>query len=202
MPGPGSSTMQADAVLSTPALHGQQMKFRARLYRNEPWTVALLTDLDDQNPGCSITNGIEYAVAAVLDRWPEINPARLVVVEHYDDREPIRQITARYGRARRSLANRPRRRRILRPGHLRSRLGSGPETPAQSRSDCDRTRLEADFQKRSRAVAGRGAPMTESHPVPRPAPAGDPQPHRRFLVQPFAARIDRLLSRPTERRPC
>jgi hypothetical protein len=46
----------------------------------------LLTDLGDENPGLSITNGIEYAVSAVLKRWPEINSARLVVIEHYDNR--------------------------------------------------------------------------------------------------------------------
>jgi hypothetical protein len=85
-----------DAVLSTPALHGSQMQFRARVFERPPLTVALLTDLGNENPGCSITNGIEYAVAAVLEKWPDIHPARLVVVEHYDDRERRRQVASRY----------------------------------------------------------------------------------------------------------
>ncbi|HEX7362289.1 MAG TPA: hypothetical protein VF283_17495 [Bryobacteraceae bacterium] len=75
-----------DEVVSAMAFHRREMRFRARLFRNEPMTIALLTDLGDDNPGLSITNGIEYAVGAVLQRWPEINPARLVIVEHYDDR--------------------------------------------------------------------------------------------------------------------
>lgn len=90
--------MKYDAVLSTPALHGREMKFRARIFERPPMMVALLTDLGPENPGCSLTNGIEYAVAAVLQRWPEIPPARLVVVEHYDDRETREQLAARYHR--------------------------------------------------------------------------------------------------------
>lgn len=76
-----------DEVVSALAWrHRREMRFRARLFRNEPMTIALLTDLGDENPGPSITNGIEYAVGEVLRRWPEIKPARLVTVEHYDDR--------------------------------------------------------------------------------------------------------------------
>ncbi len=41
-------------------------------------------------PGCSLTT--------VLERWPDINPARLVIVEHYDDREDIQRLAAKYGR--------------------------------------------------------------------------------------------------------
>ncbi len=90
--------MKHDVILSTPALHRDEMKFRARVFENPPLTIALLTDLGDENPGCSITNGIEYAVAAVLERWPDIDPARLVIVEHYDDREKLRRMAAKYGR--------------------------------------------------------------------------------------------------------
>ncbi len=90
--------MKHDVILSTPALHRNEMKFRARIFENPPLTIALLTDLGDENPGCSITNGIESAVATVLERWPDINPARLVIVEHYDDREDIQRLAAKYGR--------------------------------------------------------------------------------------------------------
>ena len=87
-----------DTSIFTPAMHRRPMAFRTRIYENPPFTVALLTDIGDANPGCSITNGIEYAVAAVLEHWPELNPARLVIVEHYDDREKLRQIAAKYRR--------------------------------------------------------------------------------------------------------
>ena len=76
-----------DEVLSTPALNRRVMQFRARIYGGQPMIVALLTDLGDANPGASITNGVEFAVCAVIERWPSLNLARLVVVEHYDDRE-------------------------------------------------------------------------------------------------------------------
>jgi len=71
-----------DEILSTPR-YRLDMKFRVRLFHVHPLTVVLLTELAD-NPGCSITNGIEDARRAVLHRWPELNPARLVLVEHYD----------------------------------------------------------------------------------------------------------------------
>ena len=32
------------------------------------------------------------------ERWPDINPTRLVIVEHYDDRQTIEHLAARYGR--------------------------------------------------------------------------------------------------------
>jgi hypothetical protein len=34
----------------------------------------------------------------VSERWPDINPTRLVIVEHYDDRQTIEHLAARYGR--------------------------------------------------------------------------------------------------------
>jgi hypothetical protein len=74
------------------------MKFRARIFQNEPMTIALLTDLGDKNPGLSITNGIEYAVRAVLKRWPDIPAARLVVMEHYEDRPARAQAPERLRR--------------------------------------------------------------------------------------------------------
>jgi hypothetical protein len=83
-----------DEILLTPALHRHTMKFRARIYQGQPVIVALLTDLGDDNPGASITNDIEFAVRAVIERWPEINLARLVVVEHYDDREERKRLLA------------------------------------------------------------------------------------------------------------
>lgn len=84
-----------DEILSTAALHRNLMQFRVRIFENPPFTVVLLTDLDDANPGCSVTNGIEWAVAAVLEKWRALNRARLVIVEHYDDREKIRRIAAK-----------------------------------------------------------------------------------------------------------
>jgi hypothetical protein len=77
-----------DEVLSTPALHRRVMQFRARIYESQaPMTVALLTDWGDANPGASITNGMEFAMRAVIERWPHLNLARLIAVEHYDERE-------------------------------------------------------------------------------------------------------------------
>lgn len=84
-----------DEVLSTPAFHRRAMKFRARIYEGQPVLVALLTDLDYANPGATITNGIEFAVRAVIERWPSLNLARLVVVEHYDDREERARLRAK-----------------------------------------------------------------------------------------------------------
>jgi hypothetical protein len=91
---PAAVTPIHDEVLSTPALHRRTMKFRARIYEGQPVIVALLTDLGNDNPGASITNGIGYAVRAVIERWPSLNLARLVVVEHYDDREERKRLLA------------------------------------------------------------------------------------------------------------
>ena len=75
-----------------------RMLFRCRVFQKESLTVVLLTDLDDRNPGTSITNGIEYAVRTVLERLPELNVARSVIVEHYDDRERNQQYLAKHKR--------------------------------------------------------------------------------------------------------
>lgn len=47
--------------------------------------VLLLTDLGDENPGASVTNAVEIIVTAAVRRYG-LDPARLTVVEHYDDR--------------------------------------------------------------------------------------------------------------------
>ena len=75
-----------DQVLSTADLHKREMKFRARVFFREPLHVLLLTDIGSDNPGASITNGMEFAVPTALKLWPDLEPARLVVVEHYDYR--------------------------------------------------------------------------------------------------------------------
>lgn len=47
--------------------------------------VLLVTDLGDANPGASVTNAAEIIVTAAVRRYG-LDPARLTVVEHYDDR--------------------------------------------------------------------------------------------------------------------
>lgn len=47
--------------------------------------VLLLTDLGDENPGASVTNAVETIATAAVRRYA-LDPARLTVVEHYDDR--------------------------------------------------------------------------------------------------------------------
>lgn len=47
--------------------------------------VLLLTDLGDENPGASVTNAVEMIVTAAVRRYA-LDPARLTIVEHYDDR--------------------------------------------------------------------------------------------------------------------
>jgi hypothetical protein len=100
-----------DEILTaaTPYLAGRIMTVRARIFKNQytdPMTIALLTDTGDDNPGPSITNGILHAVKAVLERWPDIDPARLVVIEHYDDREKLKTLASKHSRAV-SLLGRP-----------------------------------------------------------------------------------------------
>jgi hypothetical protein len=87
-----------DEILAATGVNGLGMKFRCRIFDNPPMIIALLTDLDDANPGPSITNSIECAVGVVLRRWPEINPARLVIVEHYDDRPARARVAEKFRR--------------------------------------------------------------------------------------------------------
>lgn len=47
--------------------------------------VLLVTDLGDENPGASVTNAAEIIVTAAVRRYG-LDPARLTVVEHCDDR--------------------------------------------------------------------------------------------------------------------
>lgn len=49
-----------DKILTAISYYQRPMKFRARIFHSEPMTIALLTDLGDENPGLTITNGIEY----------------------------------------------------------------------------------------------------------------------------------------------
>lgn len=47
--------------------------------------VLLVTDLGEENPGASVTNAAEVVVTAAARRY-ELDPTRLTIVEHYDDR--------------------------------------------------------------------------------------------------------------------
>ena len=47
--------------------------------------VVVLTDLGDENPGASVTNAVETIVTTAVRRYA-LDPIRLTVVEHYDDR--------------------------------------------------------------------------------------------------------------------
>ena len=47
--------------------------------------VLLVTDLGDENPGASVTTAAVVVVTAAVRRYG-LDPARLTVVEHYDDR--------------------------------------------------------------------------------------------------------------------
>jgi hypothetical protein len=87
----------ADYVFTVAARRPREMKFRVRLYENDPWTVALMTDLGDANPGCSLTAAAEYAIPAVQAYWPH-RAARLIFVEHYDDRPHTRALAVRHRR--------------------------------------------------------------------------------------------------------
>ncbi len=70
--------------------HGRAARCHLRLYEQGNGEVVLVaTDLGDANPGASVTNTIE-AIATAACLAFDVDPARLTVVEHYDDRRADR----------------------------------------------------------------------------------------------------------------
>jgi hypothetical protein len=65
--------------------------------------VVLVTDLDEENPGMSVTNAAEDIASQVCLHY-HLDPARTVFIEHYDDRfrglwhGQLREKEARLGR--------------------------------------------------------------------------------------------------------
>jgi hypothetical protein len=59
-------------------------RHRVRLYPCENWTTILVTDRSCANECASVTNSIEHLVNELVDK-ENLNPDRIVIIEHYDD---------------------------------------------------------------------------------------------------------------------
>jgi hypothetical protein len=59
-------------------------RHRVRLYPLSSWTAVIVTDRSERNQCASVTNSIEPLVNTLIQR-ENLNPQRLVVIEHYDD---------------------------------------------------------------------------------------------------------------------
>lgn len=59
---------------------------RVRIFENVAWTTILITDLSTRYVCPSVTNSLEDLINAFLADHREIREARMVVIEHYDDR--------------------------------------------------------------------------------------------------------------------
>jgi hypothetical protein len=62
----------------------QHTRHRVRLYPLSGWTTAIVTDRSQQNHCASVTNTIEPLVNTLIKR-ENLDPLRLVIIEHYDD---------------------------------------------------------------------------------------------------------------------
>lgn len=85
------ATPPVDTVLDYPAgVYPRAGRCRVRVFRvaeAPDHTVVLVTDLGDANPGPSVTNAAE-TIAAEVHRRYALDPARTLMVEHYDGRVP------------------------------------------------------------------------------------------------------------------
>ena len=80
------STLRIDTVITYPGLHERPAQCHIRIFDQAAGNVVLIaTDIGDANPGASVTNTIERIATEVCHRYG-LDPARLTVVEHYDDR--------------------------------------------------------------------------------------------------------------------
>lgn len=70
---------------------------RLRLFRHASLTVALATDESNRHACNSVTNTVEEIATAVCAQFGA-DPARLILIEHYDDREWRAQMRARHRR--------------------------------------------------------------------------------------------------------
>ncbi len=65
----------------------RQATHRVRIFPSTSWTTIILTDMSDKYLCPSVTNSIEDLVNALLSKHREIQPTRVVLIEHYDHRE-------------------------------------------------------------------------------------------------------------------
>ena len=81
-----ASVLRLDTRFTYRGPTGRPARCRLRIFEHEGAGLVLLaTDLGNENPGASVTNGIEQLVAAACRAY-RLDPSRLTVVEHYDDR--------------------------------------------------------------------------------------------------------------------
>jgi hypothetical protein len=84
------STLRIDTIITYPGLHGRPAQCQIRVFDQAGGDAVLVaTDIGDANPGASVTNTIEHIATEVCRRY-RLDPARLTVVEHYDDRRTPR----------------------------------------------------------------------------------------------------------------
>src|SRR5215208_7971694 len=84
------SSLRIDTVITYPGLHGRPAQCQIRVFdQSSGEVVVIATDLGDANPGASVTNSIEHLATEVCRRY-RLDPVRLTVVEHYDDRRTPR----------------------------------------------------------------------------------------------------------------
>ena len=90
------STLRIDTIVTYPGLHARPAQCQIRVYDQAGGeAVVIATDIGDANPGASVTNTVEHIATEVCRRY-RLDPARLTVVEHYDDRRTPR--TFSFGR--------------------------------------------------------------------------------------------------------
>jgi hypothetical protein len=59
-------------------------RHRVRLFPHENWTTILVTDRSSKYQCASATNSIEYLITELVNK-ENLNPERIVIIEHYDD---------------------------------------------------------------------------------------------------------------------
>lgn len=80
------SALTIDSLFDYPGLNGRPARCHLRVFTQGSGDVVLLaTDLGDANPGASVTNTIQHIVTHAVERYG-LDPARVTVIEHYDDR--------------------------------------------------------------------------------------------------------------------
>jgi hypothetical protein len=61
-------------------------RHRVRIFTCDNWTTVMATDRSEQFHCSSVTNSIENLINAVIAHH-DLDPERLIVIEHYDDLE-------------------------------------------------------------------------------------------------------------------
>jgi hypothetical protein len=82
-----TSTLVLDCEFSYLDLLHRKAAHRTRLFDNGAWATLIITDMSRRRTCPSVTNSIEELMNAFLREHPEIKYERLVIIEHYGDRE-------------------------------------------------------------------------------------------------------------------